>query len=64
MKIKDVINEDADAGSTVSAVVASGVPANMFAVPIRRSIPRTRAKKESKELSSKKDKNNVLETEE
>lgn len=61
MKIKDVISEDADAGSTVSGVVATAPAGNLFAVPMKRNMPRKRPKKEAEELTSKKDKKNVIE---
>jgi hypothetical protein len=60
MKIKDIINEDGSAGASVSGAVAS-VTGNIFAVPIKRNMPRKRSKKESTEIYNKKDKHNVVE---
>ena len=63
MKIKDVISEDGSMGATVSGAVAA-VPGSIFAVPMKRNMPRKRPKKESNELTNKKDKSNVIEDKE
>ena len=60
MKIKDIINEDGSMGATVSGAVAA-VPGSIFAVPIKRNMPRKRSKKESTEIYTKKQKSNVVE---
>lgn len=63
MKIKELISEDGSAGASVSGAVASAPAGNLFAVPMKRNMAMTRkrAKKESDELKTKKDKSNVLE---
>jgi hypothetical protein len=63
MKIKELISEDGSSGSSVSGAMATAPAGNLFAVPMKRNMAMTRkrAKKESDELKTKKDKSNVLE---
>lgn len=63
MKIKELISEDGSSGSSVSGSMATAPAGNLFAVPMKRNMAMTRkrAKKESDELKTKKDKSNVLE---
>ena len=63
MKIKELISEDGSVGGVSSGAIASGPAGNLFAVPMKRNMAMTRkrAKKESDELKTKKDKSNVLE---
>jgi hypothetical protein len=62
MKIKELISEDGSSGSSVSGAMATAPAGNLFAVPMKRNMPRKRAKKEAEEFKTKKDKSNVLET--
>lgn len=63
MKIKELISEDGSVGGISSGAVATAPAGNLFAVPMKRNMAMTRkrAKKESDELKTKKDKSNVLE---
>ena len=56
MKIKELISEDTSAGSFANAPAG-----NLFAVPMKRNMPRKRPKKEAEEFKTKKDKSNVVE---
>lgn len=69
MKIKDLITEEGGLGSIASSAMATsitaGEPGSIFAgVPLKRNMPRKRAKKEATELLAKKDKSNVIEEKE
>jgi hypothetical protein len=59
MKIKELIIED---GGTSAGSFANAPAGNLFAVPMKRNMPRKRPKKEAEEFKTKKDKSNVLET--
>lgn len=63
MKIKELISEDGSIGGISSGGFATAPAGSIFAVPMKRttSMLRKRAKKESEELKSKKEKLNVLE---
>jgi hypothetical protein len=63
MKIKELISEDGSVGGISSGAIATAPAGNLFAVPMKRNMAMTRkrAKKESDELKTKKDKSNVLE---
>lgn len=63
MKIKELISEDSSAGGMGAGSFANAPAGNLFAVPMKRNmaLTRKRAKKESDELKTKKDKSNVLE---
>ena len=58
MKIKELIIED---GATSAGSFANAPAGNLFAVPMKRNMPRKRPKKEAEEFKTKKDKSNVLE---
>ena len=62
MKIKELISEDGSSGSSVSGAMATAPAGNLFAVPMKRNMPRKRPKKEAEEFKTKKDKSNVVET--
>lgn len=62
MKIKELIIEDGSVGGISSGAVATAPAGNLFAVPMKRNMPRKRPKKEAEEFKTKKDKSNVLET--
>ena len=58
MKIKELIIED----SGISAGSFANAPAsNLFAVPMKRNMPRKRPKKEAEEFKTYKDKTKVVE---
>lgn len=60
MKIKELIIEDS---SSVSAGSFANAPAgNLFAVPMKRNMPRKRPKKEAEEFRTNKNKTKVVET--
>jgi len=59
MKIKELIIED---GGISASSFANAPAGNLFAVPMKRNMPRKRPKKEAEEFKTKKDKSNVLET--
>jgi len=59
MKIKELIIED---GGTSAGSFANAPAGNLFAVPMKRNMPRKRPKKEAEEFRTNKDKSNVLET--
>jgi hypothetical protein len=61
MKIKELIIEDGSVGSIGAGSFANAPAGNLFAVPMKRNMPRKRAKKEAEEFKTKKDKSNVLE---
>lgn len=63
MKIKELISEDGSVGGMGAGSFAAAPAGNLFAVPMKRNmaLTRKRAKKESDELKTKKDKSNVLE---
>ena len=62
MKIKELISEDGSSGSSVSGAMATGPAGNLFAVPMKRNMPRKRPKKEAEEFKTNKDKSKVVET--
>ena len=62
MKIKELISEDTSAGGMGAASFANAPAGNLFAVPMKRNMPRKRPKKEAEEFKTNKDKSNVLET--
>lgn len=62
MKIKELIIEDGSVGGMGTSSFANAPAGNLFAVPMKRNMPRKRAKKEETELASKKDKSKVVET--
>ena len=62
MKIKELISEDGSIGGISSGGFANAPAGNLFAVPMKRNMPRKRAKKEAEEFKTKKDKSNVVET--
>lgn len=69
MKIKDLITEEGGVGSIASGAMATsitaGEPGSIFAgVPLKRNMPRKRAKKEATELLSKKSTSKVIEDKE
>ena len=59
MKIKELIIED---GGISAGSFANAPAGNLFAVPMKRNMPRKRPKKEAEEFKTKKNKSNVLET--
>ena len=59
MKIKELIIED---GGISASSFANAPAGNLFAVPMKRNMPRKRQKKEAEKFKTKKDKSNVLET--
>jgi hypothetical protein len=59
MKIKEIIAEDM--GITASGAVAAAPAGNIFSVPMKRNMPRKRAKKESTDISKPRMVKNVLE---
>jgi len=61
MKIKELISEDGSVSGISSGAIASAPAGNLFAVPMKRNMPRKRPKKEAEEFKTKKDKSNVLE---
>jgi hypothetical protein len=62
MKIKELITEDGSVGGISAGSFANAPAGNLFAVPMKRNMPRKRAKKEDVELAKKKDKSKVVET--
>ena len=62
MKIKELITEDGSVGGIGAGSFANAPAGNLFAVPMKRNMPRKRAKKEEYELGKKKDKSKVVET--
>ena len=62
MKIKELIIEDGSMGGISAGSFANAPAGNLFAVPMKRNMPRKRAKKEAEEFKTKKDKSNVVET--
>jgi hypothetical protein len=62
MKIKELIIEDGSMGGISAGSFANAPAGNLFAVPMKRNMPRKRAKKEETELAKKKDKSKVVET--
>ena len=61
MKIKEIVAEDVGMAVTSAGSVAAAPAGSIFAVPIKRNMPRKRAKKESQELSKPRQVSNVLE---
>lgn len=61
MKIKELISEDIGVGDTGAGSIAAGPAGNLFAVPMKRNMPRKRPKKEHSELSTGRKNSNVLE---
>lgn len=59
MKIKELIIED---GGISAGSFANAPAGNLFAVPLKRNMPRKRPKKEAEEFKTNKDKTKVVET--
>jgi hypothetical protein len=64
MKIKEIVAEDVGMAVTSAGSVATAPAGSIFAVPMKRNMPRKRAKKESKELAQPRQVSNVLEDKE
>lgn len=64
MKIKEIIAEDMGIAITGTGAVSAAPAGNIFAVPMKRNMPRKRPKKESKEISQPRTLANVLEDKE
>ena len=64
MKIKELIIEDGSVGGIGAGSFANAPAGNLFAVPMKRNMPRKRPKKESKDISRPRELSNVLENEE
>jgi hypothetical protein len=62
MKIKELISEDGSVGGISSGGFATAPAGNLFAVPMKRNMPRKRAKKDTEEFKTNKDKSKVVET--
>jgi hypothetical protein len=62
MKIKELISEDSSIGGISSGGFANAPAGNLFAVPMKRNMPRKRPKKEAEEFKTNKDKSKVVET--
>lgn len=63
MKIKEIVAEDVGMAVTSAGAVA-GNSDSIFAVPMKRNMPRKRTKKESKDLTKPRELANVLEDKE
>jgi hypothetical protein len=62
MKIKELIIEDGSIGGISTGGFATAPAGNLFAVPMKRNMPRKRPKKEAEEFKTNKDKTKVVET--
>jgi hypothetical protein len=64
MKIKEIVAEDIGMAVTSAGAVTGAPAGNIFAVPMKRNMPRKRPKKESKDISQPRTLANVLEDKE